>query len=190
MCAPDSQIGPVLGIIVLYCGFAGFAGARSDGYTGNTVPVVDPDIEVLDLNYRRARLLRDHILVASRFGQKRAVAEGVRELVGVLDDTRGILREAINRFDENPTSTPEDMIDKLRIAVLIDGTAIELYMRDRPELTSDQERRLVEHAKKLTVDLGRYAKLIRTTVQSFWPEYWTDAIEAEFQAILKIKATK
>lgn len=147
-------------------------------------------LAALDANYRSARSLRGTILMADRFDQPDIMHEAVSDLVDVIEDTSDLLDTA--GLSVNPSRlppipwTPDEMIDELRLAVAIDGIAIDLLLTDRPDFDLDDHRVLLASARKLIRTLGLRARATKRAIKDGWPELWTNDLEEEFQKILNI----
>jgi len=128
--------------------------------------------------------------MADRFDQPDSLHEAVSALVEVIEDTSDLLdriglRSNPSRLPPIPW-TPAEMIDELRLAVAIEGIAIDLLLRDRPGFDVDDHRVLLASARKLIRTLGLHARTTRDAIKRNWPEFWTDDLEEEFRKIANI----
>ena len=119
-----------------------------------------------------------------------AIHEGAGHLGTALRYTVFVLREmepplsSIHRHGMNPW-LPEDMIEELRLAIQIDSLAIEILLKDRPDLSMDEQAGLLEQATEVIRALQKRARTVKRVVEERWPGEWLSEHDSEFSRWLK-----
>lgn len=152
-------------------------------------------IDVLKLAVASATTIREQLLLADEIGDREGLSEGAALLGSLLHDATEIvlqsgapvgLAAAQGRLPSQEWG-PEELVESLRLAVQIEEIAIDILLRDRPDLTDEENAALLNEARLLTQALGARARSTRALIQERWPYSWTESLEAEFRKILEIR---
>lgn len=123
-----------------------------------------------------------------------AISEGRKEaitsIVDALSDALSHLRRGLS---EDPhfslgdvrrrswkDMAPEEILDYMRTAIAIEQAIIDRKQERIPHVRQSSAIRLTGEIKKSAAMLRRMSKEMKSFLLKHWPDFWTDAVEKEF----------
>jgi hypothetical protein len=159
--------------------------------------ILRPEIvlDVLRMAVASATNIREQLILADAAEDREGLSEGASMLGSLLADTVDIIMNAGEPIELSAAQSrlpslewsPEELIQTLRLAIQIEEIAIDILLRDRPDLTQEENLALLDQARFLIQALGARARSTRRLIQERWPYFWTDILGIEFKKILEIR---
>lgn len=152
--------------------------------------------EILNANRNTAGIILGFMHLMGRDGDIAAVEDAARDYLRLMDHTMRTMACVFppspsmggeSRLPKGTIGSPDEYFELLDFAVEIEAINIKRLLRDHPELSVETQEMMLEQARGAIDILGRYARWVRSTIKSRFPDLWTDVHDEKYKNYLAIK---
>jgi hypothetical protein len=152
--------------------------------------------EIVNANRNTAGVIMGFMHLMKKDGDVVAVEGAAQDYLRLADHTMQVMACVFpgnislgdrSRLPKGSPGSPEDYFELLDFAIEIEKINIERLLKDHPELSAETQDLMAGMAKDAVDVLGRYARWVRSAVQSRYPDLWTEIHEVKYKKYLDIR---